>query len=108
MTIEELFRLLDHKSERNGWGLRDTKLGSAERLDRLLLLVLALAYLLLCGVGLLAAATHRPSAWCANSKAGTRSAFVIGQVMLDRLRCSATQAFAAVLRAAEEAAPNWG
>src|SRR5688572_20270253 len=49
MTIEELFR--DHKSKRNGWSLRDTQVSTPERLDRLLL-ILALAYLLLVGLGL--------------------------------------------------------
>lgn len=105
MTIEELFR--DHKSKLNGWSLRDTKVKSADRLDRLLL-VLAIAYLLLCGVGLLAKQTCRPSAWCSNSKEGTCSIFVIGQVMLTRLKCSAAQAFAAFVIASQEAVPNWG
>jgi hypothetical protein len=105
MTIEELFR--DHKSKRNGWSLRDTQLQNPQRLDRLLL-VLALAYLILCGIGLVAARTHRPSAWCSNSKQGTCSIFVIGRVMMTRIRCSAAQAFAAFLRASEAAVPKWG
>ena len=105
MTVEQLFR--DHKSKRNGWSLRDTMVSRADRLDRLLL-VLALAYLMLCGIGLAAARTHRPSAWCSNSKEGTCSIFVIGQVMMTRITCSAAQAFAAFLRASEEAVPKWG
>ena len=51
MAVEELFR--DDKSLRNGWALRLTQLTKAGRLDRLLL-VLALAYWLLVGLGLLA------------------------------------------------------
>lgn len=105
MTIEQLFR--DHKSKLNGWSLRDTKVKHADRLDRLLL-VLAIAYLLLCGVGLMAKQTCRPSAWCSNSKEGTCSIFVIGQVVLGKLKCSAAQAFAAFVIASQEAVPKWG
>jgi hypothetical protein len=104
MTIEELFR--DHKSKRNGWSLRDTKITRADRLDRLLL-ILAIAYLLLCGVGLIAEQTHAPGAWSASSK-NDCSVFTIGRVMLERLTCSAPQAFHALLAATEEAVPKWG
>ena len=48
MSIEELFR--DHKSLRNGQSLRHTKIQHADRFDRFLLVV-ALAYVLLAGVG---------------------------------------------------------
>lgn len=106
MTIEQLFR--DCKSKRNGWSLRDTQVKTAPRLDRLLL-VLAIAYLLLCGVGLLAKERGlRPGAWCSNSKEGTCSVLLIGRVMLGVLKNSAPQAFAAFLRASEEAVPKWG
>ena len=104
MTTEQLFR--DAKSKRNGWSLRDTRLKTPQRLDRLLL-VLALAYLLLCGLGLLARKAHKPSAWCASSK-DQCSIFRIGLVMLARLRASPPQAFAAVLALSEEVAANWG
>ena len=104
MTIEELFR--DHKSKRNGWGLRDTKITRPDRLDRLLL-VLAIAYLLLCGVGLIAEQTHTPGAWSASSKSDC-SVFTIGRVMLERFICSAPRAFHALLHATEEAVPKWG
>src|SRR6185369_13472619 len=57
MAIEQYFR--DQKNKRNGWSLRDTKVKSAENLDRLLL-VLAIAYLLLCGIGLLAKGSFKP------------------------------------------------
>jgi hypothetical protein len=105
MTIEQLFR--DHKSKRNGWALRDTQIKSANRLDRLLL-VLAIAYLLLCGVGLLAKAAFKPGDWCSNNRHGTCSVLLIGRLMLKRLKCSAPQAFAAYLKATEEAVPKWG
>ena len=105
MTIEQLFR--DHKSKRNGWSLRDTQVKTAARLDRLLL-ILAIAYLLLCGIGLLAKKDFKPGSWCSNSKEGTCSVFLIGQLMIRQLSCSPPQAFAAFLTATEEAGPKWG
>jgi len=105
MTIEELFR--DQKNKRNGWSLRDTQLTRPERLDRLLL-ILALAYVLLCGLGLLASKTLRPGAWCSNNRAGECSVFVIGQAMLDRLKARPSQAWAALAQATEQTAGNWG
>jgi hypothetical protein len=105
MTIEQLFR--DHKSKRNGWSLRDTQIKSAENLDRLLL-VLAIAYLLTCGIGLLAEGRSGPREWCSNNKGRTCSVFTIGRLMIDRARCSPSRAFAAFLTATEEAVPKWG
>lgn len=105
MTIEQLFR--DHKNKRNGWSLRDTAVKTAARLDRLLL-ILALAYLLLCGLGSLAKERLGPRQWCSNNKDGTCSLFLIGRLMLDRLRCSPAKLFAAILAATEEAVPKWG
>jgi len=105
MTIEQLFR--DHKSKRNGWSLRDTQVKTAARLDRLLL-ILAIAYLLLCGIGLLASKSFKPRDWCSNSKDSTCSLFVIGQLMIEKLQCSASKAFTAFLTATEEAMPKWG
>jgi hypothetical protein len=112
MTIEQLFR--DHKSKRNGWSLRDTQLKTPQRLGRRLgrrldrlLLVLALAYLLLCGIGLIARRTHGPSAWCSSSKEQC-SIFLIGLLMRARLQASAAQAVAAVLELNESLATKWG
>ena len=105
MTIEQLFR--DGKSKRNGWALRDTQLKSPDRLDRMLL-VLALAYLLLCGLGLIAKAAHRPSAWCSTTRPGECSVFQIGLLMLQKLKTSPPKAFGAVAALAEEVVPNWG
>ena len=104
MTVEELFR--DHKSKRNGWSLRDTQVKTPQRLDRLLL-VLAVAYLLLCGVGLVARQTHRPSAWCSSSRE-LCSVFRIGRVMVDKNAIGPSRAFAAVLELSEAVAENWG
>jgi hypothetical protein len=104
MTIEQLFR--DGKSKRNGWSLRDTQLKAPQRLDRLLL-ILALAYLLLCGIGLIARRTHSPAAWCSSSKEQC-SIFRIGLLMRDKLQASPAQAFAAVLQLNESLATKWG
>lgn len=83
MGIEQFFR--DQKSKRNGWSLRDTGLTDPARLDRLLL-ILALAYLLLTGLGLCAAARFRPGQWGSNHRPGEYSPFQIGRFTLDQLR----------------------
>lgn len=105
MTIEQWFR--DDKSKRNGWSLRDTKITKADRMDRLLL-ILAIAYLLLCGVGIIAKATHRPSQWCSTNRPGECSIYTIGMIMLQKMDVTPPQAFAAVLELSESVTPNWG
>lgn len=105
MTIEQLFR--DGKSKRNGWSLRDTRIKRPDRLDRLML-ILALAYLLLCGLGLLAKRLCGPAQWSSNNQGDSCSVFQIGLLMLGKLRCSAAAAFAAFRQATEEAVPKWG
>ena len=105
MTVEQLFR--DGKSKRNGWSLRDTKVTTPERFDRLLL-VLAIAYLLLCGVGLVAKRQFRPSAWCATNRDAECSVWTIGRIMLDQVDVSPAAAFRAVVELSETVAPNWG
>jgi Transposase DDE domain len=104
MTIEQLSR--DGKSKRNGWSLRDTQLSSPDRPDRLLL-VLAIAYLLLCGIGLIARQTHKPADWCSSSREQC-SVFRIGLIMLAKLKASPPQAFAAVFDLSETVVQNWG
>jgi hypothetical protein len=104
MTIEELFR--DHKNKRNGWSLRDTKITRPERLDRLLL-ILAIAYLLLCGVGLIALKTGTPGDWASSSK-NECSVFTIGRIMLLRGNTPPAEALRAVITATEEVVRNWG
>ena len=106
MTIEELFR--DHKSTRNGWSLRDTQVSTPGRLDRLLL-VLALAYVLLVGLGLHCRKHYRPGTWCSNNRGDTLSDFAIAKAMLDKLAILAATAFRLLLAATREAAEgNWG
>ena len=105
MTIEEVFR--DQKNRRNGFALRNTRIQKAERFDRLLL-VLALAYLLLVGLGLYARARYHPGCWCSATRASECSVFTIGRRMLDLLELSPAQAVAEVRKAAENAIENWG
>jgi hypothetical protein len=105
MTIEQLFR--DDKSKRNGWSLRDTKITKPDRIDRLLL-ILAIAYLLLCGVGLIAKQQFTPSAWCSTNRDIECSIYTIGLIMLDKIDASPPAAFTAVLDLSESMAPNWG
>ena len=105
MTIEQLFR--DDKSKRNGWSLRDTKVTRPERLDRLLL-ILAIAYLLLCGVGLIAKQQFNPSAWCSTNRDIECSIFTIGLIMLEKIDTSPSAAVSAVIELSESVSPNWG
>ena len=105
MTVEELFR--DHKSKRNGWALRDTQLTKPERLDRLLL-VLALAYVLLVGLGLHCRKHYRPGAWCSNNRDDSCSDFAIARAMLGKVAILAATAFRLLLAATIDAVPKWG
>lgn len=105
MTVEELFR--DAKSKRNGFSLRHTKITKPDRIDRLLL-ILVLAYWLLCGIGLVAQQRYRPGQWCSSNDPRQCSVFTIGRIMLTAMQLTAAAAFAAVAAAIEEAAPNWG
>jgi hypothetical protein len=105
MTVEELFR--DDKNKRNGFSLRHTKITKPDRIDRLLL-VLALAYWLLCGIGLLARQRYRPGMWCSSNDPKQCSVFTIGRIMRSQMQVKPAEAFAAVAGAVEEAAPNWG
>lgn len=105
MTVEELFR--DGKSQRNGFALRLVQVKTASGLDRLLLIV-ALAYLLLVGLGLVTKQGYRPCFWCSSNDAKQCSVFTIGRAVRERLRISAAAAIRAVSQAIAEAAPNWG
>jgi len=104
MGIEELFR--DQKNKRNGWSLRDTRITRPDRLDRLLL-ILAIAYLLLCGVGLVALQTARATQW-SSSSTNQSSVFTIGRIMLLRMQTSVAIAVSAIIAATEDVVPKWG
>jgi DDE family transposase len=105
MTIEELFR--DDKNRRNGWALRNTKITKADRIDRLLL-ILALTYILLLGIGLIARQRYRPSMWCSSNDPRQCSVFTIGRTMLTQMEVQAALAIAAVVHAIETASKKWG
>jgi hypothetical protein len=105
MTIEELFR--DDKNKRNGWSLRHTKITKADRLDRLLL-ILALAYWLLVGIGLVARRQYSPALWCSSNRRQECSVFTIGRILHDRVKVLAETAFVAVASAIMEASGKWG
>ena len=78
-----------------------------DRLDRLLL-ILAIAYLLLCGVGLIAKSQFAPSAWCSTNRDNECSIYTIGLIMLNKIDASPPAAFAAVIELSELVSPNWG
>lgn len=104
MSIEQLFR--DGKNKRNGWSLRDTQLTTADRLDRLIL-IMALAYLLLCGVGLLGREQFKPKDWCSASQ-DQCSVFQIGMLLWSKIDATPAQALAAVLACSENVLGKWG
>lgn len=104
MSIEQLFR--DAKNKRNGWALRDTGLTDPTRLDRLLL-ILALAYWLVIGIGLIASRRCHPSQWSSNTRQDAASLFRIGQWMLETVPLGPT-ILQALLRQLKSETPNWG
>lgn len=105
MSVEELFR--DQKNRRNGQALRNTRIQKAERFDRFLLVV-ALAYWLLVGLGLQAKLDFEPSAWCTNRRARECSVFTIGRAMLDRTNYLPEDLLRRVRWATIQVASRWG
>ena len=105
MSVEELFR--DTKSRRNGWAVRNTKIRHADRFDRFLL-VLALAYILLAGLGLKARLDYDPSWWCTNRRARECSDFTIGRAVLDKLNYPPDELLRMVRNATIQVAMKWG
>ena len=105
MRIEQFFR--DLKSKRNGWSLRDTGVTRPDRLDRLIL-ILALAYLLLVGLGLCAKGRFRPGRWASNNRRDEYSVFQIGRFMLDQLRIEIHLLLRALLASSQLPGTNWG
>ncbi len=105
MQVEELFR--DQKNRRNGWALRNTRFEHADRFDRFLL-ILALAYLLLAGLGLQAKLDYPPSQWCTNRRARECSVITIGKAMLSRSNYDPEELLRRVRYATEQVAARWG
>ena len=105
MQVEELFR--DQKNRRNGWALRNTRFQHVERFDRFLL-ILALAYVLLAGLGLQAKLDYEPSAWCTNRRDSECSVITIGKAMLGRCNYDPEELLRRVRYATEQVAMRWG
>lgn len=105
MQVEELFR--DQKNRRNGWALRHTRYRRADRFDRFLL-ILALAYLLLAGLGLQAKLDYEPSQWCTNTRDSECSVITIGKAMLRRCHYDPEELLRRVRYATEQVAARWG
>jgi hypothetical protein len=100
MMIEELFR--DEKNIRYGWGLRQLKVSTAERLERMLL-VLAFAYLLLLVIGLVCRETMSEAHWA------SAVSFTIGRYMLTRAKWRLRALLEALSRMLTEwVEGNWG
>ena len=108
MSIEELFR--DEKNIRYGWGLRQTKVGTAGRLERLLL-VLAYAYLLLLVIGLVCRDTMSEAHWASASTKTQDQAcgFTLGRHMQGRAKWRLKALLSAFARMLTEwVEENWG
>jgi hypothetical protein len=105
MQVEELFR--DQKNRRNGWAVRNTRFRHADRFDRFLL-ILALAYVLLAGLGLKVQLDYDPSAWCTNRRARECSVFTIGKAMLDRTNYLPDELLRMIRWATIQVVVKWG
>ena len=105
MSVEELFR--DQKNRRNGWALRNPRIQHADRFDRFLL-ILAMAYVLLAGLGLQAKLDFEPAQWCTNTRPNECSVLTIGRAMLGRCNYDPDEVLRRVRHATEQAAARWG
>lgn len=105
MGIEECFR--DKKNVNNGWHLRKVRVKTARALDHLLL-ILAIAYMLLCGLGLYCLRHLNPRLWCANNRPGECGVFTIARRLLNLIEVSVEQIFAEIQLCSISLAPRWG
>lgn len=105
MAIEELFR--DAKDGRYGLGLGRAQVEAAGRLDRLILIV-ALALILLCGLGRVARGRFRPGAWCSSNDPRECSDVTVGRRMWDRIDETPELLIEEVVRATIDVVGNWG
>ena len=103
--IEELFR--DTKNEHLGWSLAKTRIKRPDRLDRLILIA-ALAYVLLVGLGLWCRANKPPRLWASNNRREELSSFAIARVMLRRLKVKTPILIHVLLMAIQTTEGNWG
>ena len=105
MGIEQSFR--DKKNVNNGWGLRHMRLKTAPALDRLLL-ILSIAYLLLCGLGLRALRLRHPREWCGNNRPGECGVFTIARRMLHDMQVTAEEILEEIGLSSKTLSPRWG
>lgn len=105
MEIEQSFR--DKKNVNNGWHLRKMRVKTSKALDRLLL-ILAIAYMILCGIGLYALGHLEPRLWCSNNRQGECGVFTIARRLLPRIQLTMEQIFAELEACSKSLAPNWG
>jgi hypothetical protein len=105
VAVEELFR--DSKGTRYGLGLRQTQVRTTARLDRLIL-ILALAILLLVGLGLVARGRFRPGAWGSSNDPGECSDLTVGRRMWELIDVPPEQLLTEVVRATLASVQNWG
>jgi hypothetical protein len=105
MAVEELFR--DGKDGRYGLGLGQTQVTTTARLDRLIL-ILALAIILLTGLGLVARGRFRPGAWGSSNDPRECSDVTVGRRMWDRIAASPERLLEEVVRATLRSVGNWG
>lgn len=105
MAVEELFR--DGKDGRYGLGLGQTLVGTTGRLDRLIL-ILALAIILLIGLGRLARGRFRPGTWCSSNDPDECSDVTVGRRMWASIREPPEQLIDEVVRATLLSVGNWG
>jgi hypothetical protein len=105
MAIEELFR--DGKDGRYGLSLGQTQVTRVARLDRLIL-ILALAIILLIGLGLVARSRYRPGAWCSSNNAKECSDVTVGRRMWNRIDVPPERLLDEVVRATMASVGNWG
>ena len=85
-------------------GTPGTVRGSVRRF----LLILALAYLLLAGLGLQAKLDYEPSQWCTNTRDSECSVITIGKAMLGRCNYDPEELLRRVRYATEQVAARWG
>ncbi len=104
-AIEELFR--DGKDGRYGLGLGQSQVKTAGRLDRLILIV-ALALILLSGLGRIARGRFRPSAWCCSNDPYECSDVTVGRRMWDRINEPPELLIEQIVRATIHVVGNWG
>lgn len=105
MAVEELFR--DGKCGRYGFGLRHTQVTTTARLDRLIL-ILALALILLTGLGLVARQRFAPPDWCSSNDPNECSDVTVGRRMWDRIDEPPELLISRVITATLTYTGNWG